>query len=356
MKKLVYCISLISLLLSCSEESLENELDFSTPYEFQDVSNDPIQQHCYKLYKDYGVRVFFKDTIQTNYIGTDRLGKPVYRYETLDLNWDFTSHNGKTVTYKFDYLEEEGEKRKALRFADSYLEQASPSMRPFCIFLTKRIRQYVDDKINTPKRHSTFRVLAINAEESKLLESSDEEINEMCLSIICETVLARVKQNSDLTARFYSISDKEGYYNKKWKEDLGYDLPFAAEPEGANFGPNLLFNEDAYANSCSGNPYSPLYPNNGWTLEKFEEVRAEIIKKIGEFGFISGDSGGGGIPLSHKGSPKKEDDLEFYVNTMLDLGESKFKERYGGSPLVMKKYTMLAEYIVNTLKVELNKQ
>ncbi len=353
MKKLVYCISLISLLLSCSEESLENELDFSTPYEFQDVSNDPIQQHCYKLYKDYGVRVFFKDTIQTNYIGTDRLGKPVYRYETLDLNWDFTSHNGKTVTYKFDYLEEDEEKRKALRFADSYLEQASPSMRPFCIFLTKRIRQYVDDKINTPKRHSTFRVLAINAEESKLLESSDEEINEMCLSIICETVLARVKQNSDLTARFYSISDKEGYYNKKWKEDLGYDSEYMAE--SMYMGPNLIFNEDAFEKSKVGvNPDGPV---GRLTREEFEEVRAEIIKKIGEFGFISGDSGPSSKQsLSHISSPKKEDDLEFYVNTMLDLGESKFKERYGGSPLVMKKYTMLAEYIVNTLKVELNKQ
>ncbi|MEY8685995.1 hypothetical protein AB9N12_07580 [Bacteroides sp. AN502(2024)] len=356
MKKLVYCISLISLLLSCSEESLENEIDFSTPYEIQDDPNDPIQHRCYELYRDYGVCVFFKDTIQANYIGTDRLGNPVYRYETLDLNWDFTSHNGKTVTYKFDYLEEDEEKEKALRFADSYLKQASPSMRPFCIFLPKQIRQYVDDKITTPERHSTFRVLAINAEESKLLESSDEEINEMCLSIISETVLSRVKQNSDLTARFYSISDKEGYYGKYWKEDLGYDLPYAAEPEGANFGPNSIFNEDAFTKSCSPNPYSILYPGNGWTLEKFEETRVGIIKKIGEFGFISGESDAGGIPMSHMKSPKQADDLEFFVTTMLDLGESKFKERYGGSPLVMKKYTMLAEYIINTLKVELNKQ
>jgi len=296
--------------------------------------------------------VFFKDTIQTSYVGTDRLGKPVYRYETLDLNWDFTSHNGKTVTYKFDYLEENEEKEKALRFADSYLKQASPSMRPFCIFLPKQIRQYVDDKMSTPERHSTFRILAINAEESKLLESSDEEINEMCLSIICETVLSKVKQNGDLTARFYSISDKDGYYGKKWKEDLGYDSEYMAE--SMYMGPNLIFNENALEEAQKAvNPNGPV---GRLTPEEFEEVRIEIIKKIGEFGFISGDPGAGGISMSHIKSPKQADDLEFFVTTMLDLGESKFKERYGGSPLVMKKYAMLAEYITKTLKVELNKQ
>lgn len=354
MKKLVYCISLISLLLSCSEESLKNELDFSTPYEIQDDPGNPIQHRCYELYKDYGVCVFFKDTIQTKYIGTDRLGEPVYQYETLDLNWNFTSHSGKTVTYEFDYLEEDKEKEKALRFAESYLKQVSSSMRPFCIFLPKQIRQYVDNKETILERHSTFRVLAINAEKSKLLESSDEEIDEMCLSIISETVLSKVKQNSELAARFYSISDKEGYYSKKWKEDLGYDSEYMSQ--SMYLGPNLIFNEDAYTNSCSLNPSSILNPNNGWTLERFEEVRAEIIKKIGEFGFISGDSGIEGVSLSHISSPNKENDLEFFVTAMLDLGESKFKERYGGSPLVMKKYTMLAEYIVNTLKVELNKR
>lgn len=345
----------MSLLLSCSEDSLENRIDFSTPYAIQDDPNDPIQHHCYELYKQYGVCVFFNDTIQENYIGLDRFGTPVYQYETLDLNWNFSSHDGKSVTYSFSYLEDNEEKEKALRFADSYLRQASSSMRPFCIFLPKRIEQLTEDSRRFLNRHSTFRVLAISTADSELIESSDEAIDELCLSIISEMVLSKVKQNSNLTARFYSVSDKDGYYYKRWKEDLNYDLPHWKEYGGSYLGPNLIFEEEAYENSVNYGPVSVLNPMNGWTVEAFEETRAEIIKKVGEFGFISGDPGREGQSLSHIYSPKKEDDLAFFVGAILDLGESEFKERYGGSALVMKKYNMLADFITNTLEVELNK-
>ena len=52
-------------------------------------------------------------------------------------------------------------------------------------------------------------------------------------------------------------------------------------------------------------------------------------------------------------TPSKDDDIQFFVTKMLDLGAAKFKERYGKSTLVMKKYDILAKYITETLQVEL---
>ena len=51
------------MLFSCGEDALKPEIDFSSPYVMQDNPSDPVQHHCYEVYKQYGVSVFFNDTI-----------------------------------------------------------------------------------------------------------------------------------------------------------------------------------------------------------------------------------------------------------------------------------------------------
>ncbi len=47
-------------------------------------------------------------------------------------------------------------------------------------------------------------------------------------------------------------------------------------------------------------------------------------------------------------------DLTFYVQTMMNTGRAEFMKRYGESPLVKKKFDILADYIENELLIDLN--
>ena len=79
------------LTAACDDsEKLENRIDFSSPYAIED-SDDPIQHRRYELFRDYGVSVFFNDTVSSSYVGDDFAGDPIYRYETIDLKCEFSS-------------------------------------------------------------------------------------------------------------------------------------------------------------------------------------------------------------------------------------------------------------------------
>lgn len=338
-----------TVLFSCGEDALKPEIDFSSPYVMKDDPSDPIQHRCYEVYKQYGVSVFFTDTITKEYIGEDHFGKPLYKSETLDLNWDFTSNSSKGSKYVFDYLKDAEQKTNAMRFVDIHLSRVSKSMRPFTILLTDSIHRVKGTETTDYQYVSNFRVLAM----AKLRDMTDRQLDSLSLAIISKTVIDKVKLNSSLTARFYAVSDKGGYYGKEWQE-IGSTLKYFTEAKwkNAKLAPNVIWNEGAYEASCAKNPYSVFNPNRGWTEEAFNTARTEITAEAGKYGFICGDCYLDGA-MGHLNTPSKDDDIQFFVTKMLDLGAAKFKERYGKSTLVMKKYDILAKYITETLQVEL---
>lgn len=360
MKKILYALAICGLLVGCGEDELTNSIDFSSPYVITDNPSDPIQHRCYEIYQKYGVSVFFNDTIQTTLTGSDHKGNPIYQYETLDLNWDFTSHDGRTVTYKYDYLTRQEDKENALRFVDSYLSVASKSMRPFSILLTDTIRKVTSSEVNVKNVYlSNFRLLAM----ARLRSYTDTQIDSLSHAIIRNTVTEKIKLNTTLTARFWEISSKSNWYGLTWigSEGLGVTSEYFQDGnKNPGLSPNHIWDDDAYENSCESyqlSKYNVQY--GGWTEEKFEAAREEIISTIGQFGFISGaddvTSGSTTAAMGHLKSPSKSEDLNFYIETILELSESEFKARYGGSSLVMKKYNILATYITETLEIDLNK-
>ena len=161
--------AIATILFSCGEDALKPEIDFSSPYVMQDNPSDPIQHRCYEVYKQYGVSVFFTDTITKEYIGDDHFGKPLYKSETLDLNWDFTSNSSKGSKYVFDYLKDAEQQTNALRFVDIHLRKVSKSMRPFTILLTDSIHRIKGTETTDYQYVSNFRVLAL----AKLRDMTD---------------------------------------------------------------------------------------------------------------------------------------------------------------------------------------
>lgn len=75
---------------------------------------------------------------------------------------------------------------------------------------------------------------------------------------------------------------------------------------------------------------------------------------IRKYGFICGNTDYRG-QLDHVQSPGSiSQDLTFYVQTMMNTGRAEFMKRYGESPLVKKKFDILADYIENELLIDLN--
>lgn len=334
--------ALIGVGVGCTEDELVPSIDFTSPYALTD-SSDPVQHACYEIYKEYGVPVFFNDTIASYPNGTDYYGNALTRYETLDLNWKFQSHDRGKVTYAFDYIRSADDQLAALDFARRFLGRASSKMRPFSIMLADSI--HVGN--STPIYYSGFRTLVM----TQLAGLTDYQKDSCATAILQDMVLDRVKLNTDLVARFGAVSDKEKYYNRPWVVDGangGLGCSWGLQHEGVLWKPQALWDEGVaeYYVSYSFKTYV-------YSIEEFEAERARIFHEIGRYGFICGSRSYNDM-LAHLYSPDGiNEDLEYYVQQMLTLGRDVFMQRYGENALVKRKFNILAEYIEGDLGVEL---
>lgn len=334
-------IGLLLLTASCSdhEDALENKIDFSSPYVIEDDPTDPIQHHRYLIFEEYGVPVFFNDTVAEKYVGQGYDGRPIYRYETLDLNWSFSSHNKNSVTYSYEYITDPDVQELSLQFVDEFLKEASKPMRPFSIFLTGSLRITSQTGTQIPEFHTGFRTLVI----PNVQDVPQEDIPYFTKMILRAMVKDRVMNNDAISSAFGDISGKENYYGMAWVEDL--KCQWGVEHRGVYWDPSKLYNRGVESQYVS-----EYYATNVSTRAEFRAERDLIFQQIGRYGFICGNYSNS---LGHKLSPKNvKEDLEFYLDQMLSIGSTTFVERYCSSTLVMDKYTILADYINDVLAVE----
>ena len=90
-------------------------------WEIKDNPNDPVQHRAFEIYQKYGVPVFSNDTIGKIFVKVDIHGDSVFRYETIDLNWNFSSESYNTP-YTHTYIKETDKCLVALELAAKYLE------------------------------------------------------------------------------------------------------------------------------------------------------------------------------------------------------------------------------------------
>ena len=356
LKHFIYSICLAGLTLSScqKEEDLEGTVDLSSPYVLED-SDDPIDHRRYELYRDYGVAIFFNDTLTATPIGTGYDGKTLYRYETLDLNWDF--YNNPKTFHQFTYLETDEEKNLALDYAATYLSLAGKT-KPFSILLVKKL-VYDNEIIDF---HSGFRTLYMS-NASSYTEEADKRMKSG--EIINSSALPKVKLNEKLIAEFEVISNENHYYMKTWK-DLGET--FSSDLSGL-IGPNLGYNlseafDENFHNSVANNMYLSYVIYYNYNIpgiskdmatrfyghpDAVREACYELVEIAAKYGFICGDGKNDAVY-----APNLDQDLEAYVSTILKLGALGFEERYGNFPLVMKKYQMIKAFIEDELECDLD--
>lgn len=370
-------ISAFSIFSCNSDENiLDGQLVYNTPYELTGEANDTIQKRVKSIYDKYRVSVFFNDTISKKFKYISHKGDSVFAYERIDLGWNFTSNDLNGVKYTYKYLDTDEKKLKALDFVDSFLNILSDKMRPFTILLADTLTIKTQRETTTPQYKQNYRALVLTQFES---EEEGQTVEERSQTMVTDMVLNRVLGNDKLIAEFEYVSAKDQYYRKKWLKDPGnanaptLGITFEDLREkysefgrtGGRLDPNTMtwisdgkvvdtwssyyhpsefFDDDYFEEKCAG-----LVARYNRTKEEFEEIRAILVKKMGTYGFIDGWKQS---PTSDSPDDSKED-MEQYIRVMMKIGGKTFVERYGGSPLVFEKFTILSDYIKKELGVEL---
>ena len=110
-------------MIACgNEDTLESQIHFDDLYGIQDDPNDPVKHEIYNIYKEYGVPVYFNDTIGRIFLKTDVNGQPVYQIETLDLAWRYDYYE--KSNYKYLYIKDADRQLEIISWIRNYLEAA----------------------------------------------------------------------------------------------------------------------------------------------------------------------------------------------------------------------------------------
>lgn len=353
MKHVVILLIALVCATSClKEDEIDKQTVLENVYAITDDPNDPVQHKRYQIYQEYGVPVFFNDTVSAKEIGKDWYGNPVIQYETLDLNWGFDSYTT-SIQYKYEYLEEVEETRlNALKFAEQYLGLCSKSMRPFSIMLADTLTSTSTSLVIPANYYVGLRTLVL----FDIADITDpDEIQHTSQNIIGDMLVQRVGANQNIASQFEAVSKDLQAYFKIWGTDLDCTVAQTCASKYSGITVNNLFEEAPYETYTSR-----WVPDKAFTFMEYvdfyklatpEEAEADrmlYLQDIGRYGFIRGASINGGL------SPQTaNEDLRYFVSAIVALGGEGFAERYGSSPLVMKKFNILYDYITTDLKVEL---
>ncbi|MDE6452399.1 MAG: hypothetical protein K2L23_09005, partial [Odoribacter sp.] len=184
MKRIGLYILLACLGIACQrEEEIIPGIEYENLYTIMDNPDDSVQHKRYELYKTYGVPVFFNDTIGKVFVKVDIRGDSVFHYETLDLNWAFSSTNSGSVTYQVTRLTTPELQMKSLRFAEVFLKNSQPALYPYAVWLTEKCYQLSSVGVEQKEMVSRYRNVMFSwideLKEEKMLEKAIGFRNEM---------------------------------------------------------------------------------------------------------------------------------------------------------------------------------
>jgi len=350
----LFLCSLLALVGCSSEDPITPGLTYGNDFVITDQPNDSVQHERYLLYKDFGVPVYFNDTIAKHNEGLGVDGKPRITYETVDLNWTFFGYS-RGVEYRYDYLRTAEEQLRALRFVDAYLGKISRQMRPFSVMVADTLTVSSANKVEKPIYHVGFRTLVLARVKDITVEDS---VNAQIAEIVNSMVSDRIKANRELCGEFADVSTQKGWYDLDWKRlNETSPCPTVIEMGKKSYvlSVNALYDQPPYTPFNHEDLVTLLLKDLGSgapTVESEDEaieIRDKMLNEIGAFGFIRGWNQTGSF------APRDADeDREYFIKAMLWLGDGGFRQRYGHLPVVMTKYEILRRFVTGELGVNLD--
>lgn len=318
-------------LVACSKEDLDQPVLYENLYTIQDDPSDPVKHRIYTIYEKYGLPVYFNDTVGKYYVRDDVNGNPYYRYELIDLNWNFYTDNSQGITYNCFYQTDPERQMISLDFVEKFLGNLSRPLQPAVIFVADSISYTDKEKKGYLKYALRFRSVTFTGIHTKTMVQKDSLFNDVTRALI----KSKISRYTYALTKFNAVC-KNAWYDSKWSDDLGLEMK-------SSWGPTI-FEEWAKEYLMEGTPYDP-----GWTEEEVEAERNRIRLLIGSFGFV-----GGGKNAPSVYSPENTSrDLDTYMIEVLSCDRAEFTRRWSQCPLVMKKYEILYNLLKDELDYEL---
>lgn len=353
-------ISILFVLAFCScqkEDELRNELDFSNVFEITNNPNDAVQSARYEIYTKYNVSVYFNDTVGQQLIRYDINGNPYYRYETLDMPWTFFDESGtdENVTYRYFYTKGEEQQLKALERITALLDGLNEKVRPAIIFAVDSVFLLRSDGVisdvigdselidNEVSRNIGYRLNFRNLLITSLPDVSDEMLAALNASLIRDLTVNKIHNFADKLTEFGAVTPDN--YNKSGVFDYPTEMP-----EGLNFTASLVgygrprcMYEEGFEEwaSAQGLP--------DWYTEYSREVYASIVGPMGMV-MPRGLYAGGEIDDT---PTTVDDDITAFTELALMFTPEEVEHYWGGYPLVMQKYNIIADILVNEIGIDL---
>ncbi len=344
-------LSMIMFGLWCcqKEDSITPELELENLYAVKNNTSDSIQQRVYDIYEQYKVTVVFNDTIGKVFVKTDVKGDSVFIYETIDPAYSFTGYNN--LNYEYTFLTDPTAQSQLLNVVENYLSSCNKNLYPQVILLTtsysKTDQRGTTEIIADGDFDVTYRSLLLSyTSDKKILETLADEIMKTF-------IIQRIADYTAEVQSFHKVS--KDFIGKSWEvlgaTTLKEPVTYVEYDDWLGDYVEITvteFSDDPLYSSCS------CLQDDWWGLRDYEEnvvedFRNAVRQLIGPFGFVmeSAKDPVGAPPLD------EADDLQVFVTEMLRFSQEEFESLWGDYPLVMQKYEILYDLLINEFGVKL---
>lgn len=305
--KIIILLSIFFAAISCNNEDDLIASYADKNYYVLSPSDDPVENIMYQLYDKWGIPIFVSDTLGKEMIGVDEDGNSVFRYELLDLDYTLDRLpllNVEILNTKFSLIKEDDIKIAGAHFLDKYfLPNLPKGIYCHSIFMTDTLVEHLRDGIDsTVYVHEGMTTLAIGS-IPKIVEMSVKE-KQKCVNHILEYLaVSYLYKRSELLADFYMKSSDSKTLTSY------YDKNVSISGDGV-----LQLKMDHYE------VYGFLRPS------------ARDEKRLANLPFSS---------WTYYRCPKKDQDLEDFVNAAFVYGPAEFEEKYMRYSIVLDKYEII---------------
>lgn len=357
-------ITIVAVLTFCAcqkEDALTNELDFSNVFEITNNPNDAVQSARYEIYSKYNVSVYFNDTVGRQLIRNDIYGNPYYRYETLDMPWTFFSENSteSNVTYTYFYTEGEERQLKVLERISAFLEDLNEKMRPSIIMavdsaylvrtdgVVTSIMGHLDvsqgQYIFNKSFRTNFRYMLITS----LGDISDEEADNFFLEITRDLAVSKIVNFADKLAEFGTITPDNYKLNGIFSQPT--DDEMEAETGVTNY--SAYYVDYGRRDAMFDVAYAERIASYGLPETFVETSRLKYASIFGPWGFVMAEGSDG---LTYNNAPNTVDeDITAFTQLALLYTPEEVQYYWGSYPLVMQKYNIIKDILVNEMGIDL---
>ncbi len=343
-------LSMIMFGLWCcqKEDSITPELKLENLYAVQNNISDSIQQRVYDIYEQYKVTVVFNDTIGKVFVKTDIKGDSIFIYERIDPAYSFTGYSN--LDYEYTFLTDPTAQSQLLDVVENYLSSCNKNLYPQVVLLTnsysKTDQRGTTEIIADGDFDVTYRSLLLSyTSDKKILEALADEIMKTF-------IIQRIADYTAEVQSFHKVS--KDFVGKSWDvlgvSTLKEPITYTEYDYWGNYVEVTIteFSEGPLYSSCS------CLQDDWWGLRDYaddvvEDFKNAVRQLIGPFGFVmeSAKDPVGAPPLD------EADDLQVFVTEMLRFSQEEFKSLWGDYPLVMQKYEILYNLLINEFGVKL---